>query len=55
MEDGGDDIDSAADKRGLLTINMDNIVSIMVNSIDLRINFIGLSVAVYILWPEIIY
>lgn len=55
MEDGGDDIDSVVDKRGLLIINMDNIVSIMVNSIDFRINFIGLSVVIYILWFEIIY
>ena len=46
MEDGGGDIDSATDQRGLFTVNMDNMASDMVKGIDLRINFIGLSVAI---------
>lgn len=41
MDIGGDNIDNAADKIGLLLANMGNISSNMVKAIDLRNNYIG--------------
>lgn len=50
MDVGGDEIDNADDKIGLLLANMGNIASNMVKAIDLRTNYIGL-ICDYITFP----